>query len=188
MAYINLATQRQIREQWQVGVLTKLRPDMKLPHRFEPGPEAAGHQGQSLAWLGYEARDQLHWFGVTQAGPLCDCCWEQNTCPRPFAHAPAEHEIWFGPVPLSSRVAQHLLARPRSWVEACQSCEKNQPGLKAMFFNSLRPTWTMGLLADAVARLRAHARLKQPQTPNLLRELMPTQLALERPSTDQDDV
>jgi len=61
MAYINLATQRKIREQWQVCVLTKLRPDMKLTHRFEKGPAAVCHQGQSLEWLGYEARDQLHW-------------------------------------------------------------------------------------------------------------------------------
>ena len=57
-----------------------------------------------------------------------------------------------------------------------------------MFFNSLRLTWIMGLLADAVALLRAHAILKQPQSPNLLRDLMPTQLTLELPSTDQDKV
>jgi hypothetical protein len=187
MAYINLETQRQIREQWQVCVLTKLRPDMKLTPRFEKGPQAVCHQGQSLEWLGYEARDQLHWFGVSQARPLCEICWEQNTCPRHFAHAPGEHEILFGSVPLSSRVAQQLLAHTRSWVEACQSYEKNQLGLKAIFFNSLRLTWIMGLLADAVSLLRAQAIIKQPQSPNLLRELMPTQLTLELPSADKHD-
>jgi len=53
-----------------------------------------------------------------------------------------------------------------------------------MFFNSLRLTWIMGLLADAVSLLRAQAIIKQPNAPNLLRELMPTQLTLELPTTD----
>jgi hypothetical protein len=81
MAYINLETQRRIREQWQVCVLTKLRPDMKLVARFEAGPIAVCHQGQRLEWLGFEPRDQLHWFGVNQHPALCDMCWEQHGCP-----------------------------------------------------------------------------------------------------------
>jgi hypothetical protein len=184
MAYINLETQRQIRERWQVCVLTKLRPDMKLTRRFEPGPHAVCHQGQRLEWLGYEARDQLHWFGASPGPSLCETCWEQSTCPRQFAHAPGEHEILFGSVPLSSRVAQKLLTETRAWVEGCQSYEKNQLGLKRMFFNSLRLTWIMGLLADAVSLLRAQALLNQPSPPRLLHQLMPSQLRLELPGAD----
>jgi hypothetical protein len=55
-----------------------------------------------------------------------------------------------GSVPLSSRVAQQLLKQARPWIEASQSYEKNQLGLNQMFFNSLRLTWVMGLLADAM--------------------------------------
>jgi hypothetical protein len=177
MAYINLQTQRQIRERWQVCVLTKLRPDMKLTSRFEPGPIAVCHQGQRLEWMGYEARDQLHWFGVNHHPALCDICWEQNTCPRHFSHSPGEHEILFGSIPLSSVVAQKLLCEVRAWAEGCQSYEKNQLGLKRMFFNSLRLTWMMGLLADAVSLLRAKALTVQPTAPLLLRELIPQQLS-----------
>jgi len=165
----------------QVCVLTKLRPDMKLTSRFEPGPKAVCHQGQRLEWMGYEARDQLHWFGVNPGPALCDICWERNTCPRHFSHAPSEHEILFGSIPLSSAVAQKLLSEVRAWAEGCQSYEKNQLGLKRMFFNSLRLTWTMGLLADAVSLLRAKALLAQPSVPILLHHLMPTQLSLELP-------
>ena len=179
MAYINLETQRQIRERWKVGVLTKLRPDMKLTSRFEPGPKAVCHQGQPLEWMGYEARDQLHWFGVSPGPALCDLCWEQSTCPRHFSHSPCEHEILFGSIPLSSTVAQKLLCEVRAWAEGCQSYEKNQLGLKRMFFNSLRLTWVMGLLADAVALLRAKAMLAQPMELNPLLELMPHQLRLD---------
>lgn len=184
MAYINLQTQRQIRERWQVCVLTKLRPDMKLTEGFEPGPQAVCHQGQNLQWLGYEVRDQLHWFGVGSGHALCEVCWEQSACPRHFAHAPSEHEILLGSLPLSSRVAQRLLSEVRSWVEACQSYEKNQLGLKRMFFNSLRLTWIMGLLADAVSLLRAQALMKDPRPPALLRQLAPTQLNLKLPKDD----
>jgi len=49
-------------------------------------------------------------------------------------------------------------------------------------------TWSMGLLADAGALLRAHAIVKQPQTPNLLRAWMPTQPTLGLPGTDPDAV
>jgi hypothetical protein len=185
MAYINLQTQRLIRERWQICVLTKLRPDMNLTPRFEPGPKAVCHHGQRLEWLGYEARDQLHWFGAGQDPALCGVCWEQSICPRHFAHAPGEHEILFGSLPLSSPVAQRLLLEVRAWVEACQSYEKNQLGLKRMFFNSLRLTWMIGLLADAVSLLRAQALLKNPCAPLLLAELMPCQMSLELPATEK---
>ena len=183
MAYINLATQRSIRERWQVCVLTKLRPDMKLTGRFEAGPIAVCHQGQRLEWLGFEPRDQLHWFGVDQSPALCDLCWEQHGCPRHFAHAPGEHEILFGSMPLSSPVAQKLITEVRAWAEACQSYEKNQLGLKQMFFNSLRLTWMLGLLADSVSLLRASALLTNPQKNSHLQALVPNQLNLDLTSS-----
>jgi len=37
MAYIGMAVQRRIREQFNVAIVTKLRPDMTLPEPFEPG-------------------------------------------------------------------------------------------------------------------------------------------------------
>lgn len=180
MGYINMQKQRQIREQWRVAVVTKLRSDMKLVPPFEPGPQAVCPQGQSLDWLGYESRDQLHWFGVTATEDrLCERCWEQSRCPRQFGYAPQEHEILLGSVPLSSRVAQRLLKQARPWIEASQSYEKNQLGLSQMFFNSLRLTWTIGLLADAISLLRARALLSQPPTVSDLYELTPKQLSLE---------
>ena len=180
MAYINLEMQRQIRERLQVCVLTKLRPDMNLTKRFEPGPKAVCHQGQPLKWLGYETRDGLHWFGASDPPGLCEICWERSACPRHFSHAPHEHEILFGSLPLSSVVAQKLLLEVRAWAESCQSYEKNQLGLNTMFLNSLRLTWILGLLADAVALLRANALLlSRSPLPSLLHHLLPNQLALD---------
>ncbi len=187
MAYISLERQRQIREQWQVAVLTKLRPDMKLVEPFESGPQAVCRQGQRLEWLGYEPADQLHWFGVTAARSLCAFCWEQSRCPRQFSYAPGEHEILFGLLPLASRVAQRLLRQARPWIEASQSYEKNQLGLNAMFFNSLRLTWQMSLLADAVLLLRARALLGQPTVKPHLYELTPDQLFLDLPHDEDSE-
>jgi hypothetical protein len=86
-----------------------------------------------------------------------------------------------GSVPLSSRVAQQLLKQARPWIEASQSYEKNQLGLNQMFFNSLRLTWIMGLLADAISLLRARALLSHPPAVFDLYELIPKQLLLEFP-------
>lgn len=175
MAYINLANQRRIREGLRVAVLTKLRADMILTPEFDPGPVMTCEQGQPLQWLGLHEKEQLHWFGVRDENSLCLHCWEQGACPREFAFSPDRHEILFGSIPLSSRVAQVLLKGARPWIESSQSYEKNQLGLSQIFLNSLRLTWVISLLADTVCLLRAHAFLTQPQPPALLRELTPRQ-------------
>lgn len=116
MGYINQAVQRDLRQHWGVGVLTRLRPDMNLIAPFEPGPVAVCAQGQRLEWLGYEARDRLHWFGVRTPESLCACCWEASWCPRQFSYAPEAHEILLGTLPLASPVAQRLLQQVRPWI------------------------------------------------------------------------
>jgi hypothetical protein len=80
MGYINQAAQRDLRQHWNVGVLTRLRPDMKLIEPFEPGPVVVCAQGQRLEWLGYEARDHLHWFGVRERAPRT--CRRLQLCQR----------------------------------------------------------------------------------------------------------
>ncbi len=178
MGYINLEVRRDIRQRLHVGVLTKLRPDMNLIKPFEPGPVAVCPQGQPMRWLGLEARDQLHWFGVADGDPLCLRCWEQSSCARQFSFAPATHEILFGQIPLASGLARRLLEKVRPWVEPAQSFEKNQLGLSQMFLNSLRFTWSVCLLADAVVLLRARAMMTRPPTTLPCDELTPRQLSL----------
>jgi len=110
---------------------------------------------------------------------LCCCCWEAARCPRQFAHQPAEHETLLGQLPLASRLAQRVLQKARPWIEPAQSYEKNQLGLGNVFFNSLRFTWAMSLLADAAVLLRARALLERPSPRQLLVNLRPSQLSLE---------
>lgn|GEM_PF-1101783 len=178
MAYINLEKQRQIREQMDVAVVTKLRPDMILLDEFDEGPVLTCEQGQPLQWLGLDQREGLHWFGVCQSDPLCSRCWQRSTCQGEFSYPPRRHEILYGMIPLSSRVAQVLLQRVRPWIEATQSYEKNQLGLSDLFLNSLRLAWHHGLLADTVALLRARAALSRPAEPVLLSELAANQPSL----------
>jgi hypothetical protein len=174
MGYIGLAVQQKIREQLDVAVLTKLRPDMNLVTPFEPGP-AVCPQGQPL---GLEARDQLRWFGVTAKNPLCLYCWEQSRCPRHFSFPPSTHEILFGKIPLASSLARRLLEKTRPWIEPAQAYEKNQLGLTDLFLNSLRFTWSVCLLADAVVLLRAQALLNRSTLEQPLSALLPDQLSL----------
>jgi hypothetical protein len=141
--------------------------------------QAACPQGEPLSWLGYDGKAGEHWFGVGAEPELCRCCWEAARCPRQFAYPPAQHETLLGLLPLASRLAQQVLQQVRPWIEPAQSFEKNQLGLGDVFFNSLRFTWTMALLADAAVLLRARALLGRPPLRPLLANLMPFQLSLE---------
>ena len=129
--------------------------------------------------MGYDGRAGEHWFGVGAEPELCRYCWETARCPRQFAYPPAQHETLLGLLPLASRLAQQVLQQVRPWIEPAQSFEKNQLGLGDGFFNNLRFTWTMALLADAAVLLRARALLGRPPLRPLLANLMPFQLSLE---------
>jgi len=179
MGYIAAATKRQLRERWQVAVITQLKEGMNLVAPFVSPTRAACPQGQPLSWLGYEPGDQLHWFGVTQAQPLCTWCWQAADCPRQFSFRPDEHETLLGLLPMNTTTVQRLLQQVRPWIEPAQSYEKNQLGLNQVFFNSLHLAWTMSLLADAVVLLRARALLSRPLATLPVYELTPQQLALD---------
>lgn len=178
LAYLGIAAQRRLRQNLQVALVTKFRSDMVLPDEFDDPFTISCEHGQVLQWLGLHEAEQLHWFGVTAPDPLCTMCWQRSACPREFSFKPAQHEILFGTIPHSSRVGQQLLQQARSWIEASQSYEKNQLGLSQIFFNSLRLTWVMSLLADTVALLRATALTTQPSNLNLIAALMPRQMVL----------
>jgi len=176
MGYLAAESKRWCREHWRVAVVTHLRSDMKLVAPFISEREATCAQGQPLQWLGYEVREDQHWFGVTPPAELCNRCWQASTCPRQFAYPPATHETLLGLLPLNTRPAQRLLQQVRPWIEPAQAYEKNQLGLGQMFFNSLRLTWCMALLADAAVLLRAHVLLHASATQRaLLCELAPQQ-------------
>jgi len=179
MGYLGAAAKQQCRERWRVAVLTKLRSDMKLVPPYVAWNQAACPQGEPLTWLGYDGRAGEHWFGVGAQPELCCGCWEAPRCPRQFAYPPAQHETLLGRLPLASRSAQQILQQVRPWIEPAQSFEKNQLGLSDVFFNSLRFTWMMALLADAAVLLRARALLGRPNPHPLLAGLMPVQLPLE---------
>jgi hypothetical protein len=179
MGYLAAESKRRCREQWRVAVVTHLRSDMKWVAPFLREQEVACPHGEPLHWLGYGAGEDRHWFGITAPGELCPVCWQASTCPREFAYAPAAHETLLGLLPLNTQPAQRLLQQVRPWIEPAQAYEKNQLGLGQMFLNSLRLTWTMALLADAVVLLRVHAMLHAPASaPALLRELAPQQAEL----------
>jgi hypothetical protein len=176
LGYIHQQTKREIRQQWQVAVVTRLKRDMTIVEPFDAWDQMSCHQGQTLQWLGYDAGDSLHWFGVPAGESLCRYCWEASTCTKEFGYPPERSETLLGLLPLNTLVARRLLHQSRSWIEPCQSFEKNILGLDQVFLNSLRLTWTMSLLADAASLLRALALMNSPLKNNLFHELIPTQM------------
>jgi hypothetical protein len=177
MAYINLDMQRRLREELQVALITRLRPDMHLVEPYAPDGLPRCPQGQQLHWLGFDEMSQEQWFGVNTPQSLCSSCWESRHCPREFAYPASQHEILLGRVPQASWLAKHLREKVRPWIEPAQSYEKNQLGLSDFFFNSLQLAWVMFLLADAVALLRAQVLLCHPVSTSILAELTSIQLS-----------
>ncbi len=179
LGYLGLKGQRRLRENRHVALVTKFRSDMVLPDAFDDPFNLTCEQGQILRWLGFNEKEQLHWFGVSDPHPLCPWCWQQSSCPKEFSFSPRDHEILFGTIPFGSCVGQQLLRQARSWIEATQSYEKNQLGLSQFFLNSLRLTWIVCLLADTVALLRAKAMILEPQKTDPLEALRPRQMPLD---------
>ncbi len=177
LGYIEQTRKRHLREKFGVAVVTKMKSDMTIKAPFETWNKVVCEHGQELAWLGFDHRHYEHWFGVEQTESLCGTCWKRSSCPREFSFPPSHHETLLGLLPLNSKAAQRLLTQCRSWVEATQSYDKNQLGLSRFFLNSLRLTWVCSLLADSVCLLKALLLLKSRPTPNLLRELWPSQTA-----------
>src|SRR6266705_614355 len=106
MGYLAAQSKRLCRETWRVAVVTHLRSDMKLVAPFVSEREATCEQGQPLEWLGYDVRDDLHWFGPLPPAELCLRCWQASGCPRQFAYAPAAHETLLRFLPLNTLAAQ----------------------------------------------------------------------------------
>ena len=176
LAYVRLPTQRRLREELNVAVVTKLRGDMHLVEPFTGRGLARCPQGEPLRWLHYDAEHQQQWFGVGAEPELCAWCWEQTRCAREFAYASVNHEILLGLVPHGSWLSNHLLDKVRPWAEPAQAIEKHQLGLSSFFLNSLQLAWIMCLLADLVVLLRARALLQNPRADAGLGELNPQQL------------
>ena len=178
LGYIHQETKKEIRQNWNVAVVTKLKAGMNLPEPFDAWDQVSCLQGQTLQWAAYDEIDQTHCFIPAGEG-LCRWCWEASSCPREFWYRADLSETLLGLLPLNTAAAQRLLKQVRSWIEPTQSFEKNQLGLDQMFLNSLRLVWTLTLLADAVALLRALALLERvQQNASLLRELLPQQIEL----------
>ena len=177
LGYIHQQTKKEIRRGWQVAVVTRMKKDMNITEPFDDWDQLSCRQGQPLHWLGYEAAAG-HWFGVPHGPALCASCWEASTCPREFCYPPDLHETLLGLLPLNTLAARRLLRQVRSWVEPCQAYEKNLLGLKRVFLNSLRLTWTLCLFTDAAGLLRALALLSGPKDNSPLDPLLPRQMNL----------
>ena len=179
LGYIHQETKKEIRQKWKVAVVTKLKAGMNLIEPFDAWDQVSCEQGQTLQWAAYDEIDQAHCFIPQGDAALCRSCWEASSCPREFWYRADLSETLLGLLPLNTAAAKRLLKQVRSWIEPTQSYEKNQLGLHQMFLNSLRLTWTLSLLADSVALLRALALLERSDH-NLcpLRNLLPPQMEL----------
>jgi len=108
LGYIQQQTKKEIRQAWQVAVVTKMKADMKVVKPFDDWDQMSCPPGQPRHRLGYEAAEAQHWFGVASSPALCACCREASTCPKEFGYPPDHHETLLGLLPLNTVVARRL--------------------------------------------------------------------------------
>jgi len=178
LGYIHQETKKEIRQKWNVAVVTKLKAGMNIIEPFDAWDQMSCIQGQTLRWMAYDENDQTHCFAPESQETLCRRCWDASGCSKEFWYRADLSETLLGLLPLNTSAAKRLLKQVRSWIEPTQSYEKNLLGLNHMFLNSLRLVWTLTLLADSVALLRALALIERSEQKLSPLELLPRQIEL----------
>jgi hypothetical protein len=114
LGYIHQETKKEIRQKWNVAVVTKLKTGMNLVEPFDAWDKVSCVQGQTLQWAAYDEADQTHCFIPTRQDCLCQWCWEADSCSKEFWYPAELSETLLGLLPLSTAAAKRLLKQVRS--------------------------------------------------------------------------
>lgn len=162
MGYLQAERKKQLREQSNIALLTRVRVSMKPPQDF--GLETDGcptcFWGQRLVHDHFDWNQQKHLYLKPERGLECSHCPFSSACPHEFWFSPEIHETYLGAVPLHTRLAQKLLQFARPLVEPSFSEDKNRFMLKSLFINSLDLAEFVSLLVDSAKLVTTLARLK----------------------------
>lgn len=171
MGYLQAERKKQLREQYRIPLITKVRVSMKPPQNF--GLESDGCPtclwGQRLVHDHFDWGQQKHLYIKPTGKHECRCCPFIFSCPKEFWFSPEIHETYLGAQPLHTYLAQKLLQFARPVVESSFSEDKNRFMLKSCFINSLALAEFASLLVDSAKLLTTLAVIKSSHGKQLKR-------------------
>jgi hypothetical protein len=163
MGYLQAERKKQLREQYQIPLITNVRVSMKPPEDFGLGSDGCPtcSWGQRLVHDHFDWKIQKHLYLQPHNHSACRSCPFALSCPQEFWFSPEIHDTYLGAHPLHTRLAQKLLQFARPMVEPGFSEDKNRFMLKSFFINSLNLAEFSSLLVDSAKLLTTLVRLKK---------------------------
>jgi hypothetical protein len=162
MGYLQAERKKQLREQYKISLITRVRVSMKSPQCF--GLESDGcptcFWGQRLRHELFDWEKQKHLYLKPDDGQECYQCPFSSYCPQEFWISPETHETYLGVWPLHTKFAQKLLQHARPFAEPAFNEDKNRFMLKSLFINSLSLAEFASLMVDSAKLLTTLLRLK----------------------------
>jgi len=160
MGYISSDHKRELREQYQTAVITRVRENMFPPKEYADHGRPECPEGTPLSWDGYDLDTKIHRYITPTDHPVCKLCRLHGSCHQEILINPLTDEHRFGIIPLHTKVAQRLLQQIRPQVERGFENDKNKLSLNKYFANSLKIAKIIGYLTDACQILLLFAEMK----------------------------
>lgn len=163
MGYLQAERKKQLREQYNISLITRVRSSMKPPQDFglEPDGCPTCFWGQRLHHELFDWEKQKHLYLKPDDGQDCCQCPFSYCCPQEFWFSPEIHETYLGVWPLHTKLAQKLLQYARPFAEPAFSEDKNRFMLKSLFINSLSLAEFASLMVDSTKLLTTLLHLKK---------------------------
>jgi hypothetical protein len=160
MGYISSDHKRELREQSQTAVITRVRDNMFPPKEYVDHGCPECPEGIPLSWDGYDLDTKMHQYIAPTDQAACQNCRLHGSCYQEIPINPLTDEHRFGIIPLHTTVAQRLLQQIRPQVERGFENDKNKLSLNRFFANSLKIAKIIGYLTDACQILLLFAEMK----------------------------
>ncbi|MDH4265296.1 MAG: hypothetical protein OEW45_06630 [Deltaproteobacteria bacterium] len=181
MGYISSDHKKELRNQFQTAVITKVRENMLAPEEYIDHGCPECPEGVPLTWDGYDPETETHRYIASTDHAACRLCRLQGSCYQEVCISPQIDEHRFGIIPLHTMVSQRLLQQIRPQVERGFENDKNKLSLNRFFANSLKMAKIIGHLADACQLLLLFAEMKtktKAKAKRMMKEVN-TQLSLD---------
>ena len=160
MGYLGSDQKKELREQCQTAVLTKVRENMSPPEPYVDSGCPECPEGIPLSWDGYDPDLKVHSYIGPTDQVACQFCPFNASCYQEMSISPLVDEHRFGIIPLHTKVAQKMLQQIRPQVERGFENDKNKLSLNRFFTNSLKMAKVIGYLTDACQVLLLLSEMK----------------------------
>lgn len=123
LGYFSAEDQADTLLEHDVAVVTDFKKNTVIPETCSPDGKPECEEGHALIWDGFDRETHTSWFNGDES--KCMSCPLQASCDQQFGFSFEENPFFYGPVPQSTELQDHML-RFRKQVELAFAHESNQ--------------------------------------------------------------